>query len=163
MSEETEPQAWNVGQDDPEDRYPWRWTPYAEQPVDGVTLGWISTPNGRRPNGEMHTANTIASNIWEPDGHLICAVVNEWAHQQFGTPAPGDPMIPKAGRPLRVEVYTKVVHLGGGPLERRDYRWRVRHSNGEVMAHGEGYVDKRDRDHAVKVLHPDLDVVEVEG
>ena len=158
MSEETEPQAWNVGQDDPEDRYPWRWTPYAEQPVDGVTLGWISTPNGRRPNGEMHTANTIASNIWEPDGHLICAVVNEWAHQQFGTPAPGDPMIPKVGRPLRVEAKRWPY------ANRYEYRFRVVHtSNGEVMASGEGYPDKRDRDHAVKVLHPDLDVVEVEG
>lgn len=162
MSEEAEPQAWNVGQDDPEDRYPWRWTPYAEQPVDGVTLGWISTPNGRRPNGEMHTANTIASNIWEPDGHLICAVVNEWAHQQFGTPAPGDPMIPKVDRPLRVEVYETTDLFAEPPAP--DHRFRVVHnSNGEIMAHGEGYADKRDRDHAVALLHPDLDVVEVEG
>ena len=162
MSEEAEPQAWNVGQDDPEDRYPWRWTPYAEQPVDGVTLGWISTPNGRRPNGEMHTANTIASNIWEPDGHLICAVVNEWAHQQFGTPAPGDPMIPKVDRPLRVEVYETTDLFAEPPAP--DHRFRVVHtSNGEILAHGEGYADKRDRDHAVKVLHPDLEPVEVDG
>lgn len=80
--------------------------------------------------------------------------------------------VAESGRPLRVEVYAKQrekVHLNGDPLRVAstehvtEYRWRVRHSNGGIMASGEGYVDKRDRDHAVALLHPDLDVVEVEG
>lgn len=76
-------------------------------------------------------------------------------------------------RPLRAEVYTKQrekVHLDGDPLrvastERvPEYRWRVVHtSNGEVMASGGGYANKRDRDHALALLHPDLEPVEVEG
>lgn len=70
-------------------------------------------------------------------------------------------------RPLRVEVYEqRLVRLHDDRDDEpfTDHRFRVVHtSNGEILAHGEGYVDKRDRDHAVALLHPDLDVVEVEG
>ena len=65
-------------------------------------------------------------------------------------------------RPLRVEVYETTDLFAEPPAP--DHRFRIVHtSNGEILAHGEGYVDKRDRDHAVALLHPDLDVVEVEG
>jgi len=63
-----------------------------------------------------------------------------------------------SGRPLRVEVYGLVPDTDPQP-----YRWRVVHtSNGETMASGEGYADRRDRDHAVEVLFPDLEPVEVD-
>lgn len=74
-------------------------------------------------------------------------------------------------RPLRVETYrTQVdgtlVHLASGTAEQHtahEYRWRVVHtSNGEIMAAGEGYIDRRDRDHAVATLWPGLDIVEVD-
>lgn len=84
--------AYNVGQDDPHDHYPWKWEPNMDDPK----LGAISTPNGRRPDGAMHTFWGIAHNIWEPNGRLICALVNRWAHEQFGTPL-GDP-IPRPPR-----------------------------------------------------------------
>lgn len=75
--------------------------------------------------------------------------------------------VAESGRPLRVEVYEQRLlrlHDDRDDEPFTEYRFRVVHtSNGEIMAHGEGYVDKRDRDHAVAVLHPDLDVVEVEG
>lgn len=64
-------------------------------------------------------------------------------------------------RPLRVETYRRVR---GRSTQHFEYRWRVVHtSNGETMASGEGYVDGRDRDHAVEVLFPGVEVVEVEG
>ena len=85
--------GWNVGQDDPHDHYPWTWTPLL--PADGgPAVGGISTPNGRRPDGSMHTYWSVASDVWEPIGHLICHVVNQWAHEQFGTPVPPAPKPP---------------------------------------------------------------------
>ena len=70
--------------------------------------------------------------------------------------------VAESGRPLRVEVYETTDLFAEPPAP--DHRFRVVHtSNGEILAHGEGYVDKLDRDHAVALLHPDLDVVEVEG
>lgn len=67
----------------------------------------------------------------------------------------------RTAKTLRVEVY--------GSIENWDdqipyHRWRVVHvSNGETMASGEGYADRRDRDHAVALLFPGVPVEEVEG
>ena len=70
--------------------------------------------------------------------------------------------VAESGRPLRVEVYETTDLFAEPPAP--DHRFRVVHtSNGEILAHGEGYADKRDRDHALSLLHPDLDVGEVEG
>jgi hypothetical protein len=77
---------WNIGQDDPHDHYPWKWTEYVNDPH----MGGISTPNGRRPDGKFHTYWTITGEVWEPHGRLICALVNRWAHEQFGTPLPDE-------------------------------------------------------------------------
>ena len=85
--------GWNVGEDDPHDHYPWTWTPLLPQD-GGPVIGGISTPNGRRPDGSMHTFWSVASDVWEPIGHLICHVVNQWAHEQFGTPVPPAPKPP---------------------------------------------------------------------
>lgn len=55
-------------------------------------------------------------------------------------------------RPLQVQTY---VDTAG------QHRWRVVHtSNGETMSSGEGYIDTRDRDHAIELLWPDLEVAE---
>ena len=83
---------WNIGQDDPHDHYPWKWASYLEAD-GGPELGSISTPNGRRPDGTMHTYWSIAHNVWEPTGRLVCRVVNLWAHEQFGTPIPPEDAI----------------------------------------------------------------------
>ena len=85
--------GWNVGEDDPHDHYPWTWTPLLPQD-GGPVIGGIGTPNGRRPDGSMHTFWSVASDVWEPIGHLICHVVNQWAHEQFGTPVPPAPFPP---------------------------------------------------------------------
>ena len=85
--------GWNVGEEDPHDHYPWTWMPLLPQD-GGPVIGGISTPNGRRPDGSMHTFWGVASNVWEPIGHLICHVVNQWAHEQFGTPVPPAPLPP---------------------------------------------------------------------
>ena len=67
-------------------------------------------------------------------------------------------------RPLRVEVYERVDVITYSGVSETEYRWRVVHtSNGEVMASGEGYADRRDRDHAIEVLFPGVEIVEVEG
>lgn len=59
-------------------------------------------------------------------------------------------------RDLRVETYASANG------EEKEYRWRIVHaSNGENMGDGEGYVNKEDRDHAVSVLFPDVEVTEV--
>lgn len=56
-------------------------------------------------------------------------------------------------RPLKVETYSRIGLLG------RRYYWRVRHtSNGEPMASGEPYSNPADRDHAVEVLWPGLEI-----
>jgi len=68
---------------------------------------------------------------------------------------------PVVDRGIHVETYDS-----GEWADRRvptEYRWRVRHSNGEVMGSGEGYADARDRDHAVQVLFPGVPTKEVEG
>lgn len=70
-----------------------------------------------------------------------------------------NPADPPESRPLQVEVYARKSTVS----DAKPYRWRVRHSaNGEIMSQGQGYADRRDRDHAVALLHPDLEVVEVE-
>lgn len=67
-----------------------------------------------------------------------------------------DPEPAKPPRPLRLETYSRIGIRG-----RRHY-WRVRHtSNGEIMASGEPYSRRIDRDRAVKVLWPDLTPVDV--
>lgn len=59
---------------------------------------------------------------------------------------------------LQVEVYSRRNILG-----KVKHYWRIRHENSEIMAQGQGYADKRDRDHAVNFLHPDLpEPIEVE-
>lgn len=83
----TEQLTWNVGQDDPHDHYPWHWTPYTDE-FGGPDTGFISTPNGTRSDGDEipHTYWSVAGELWEPHGRLICALVNAWAHERFGTP-----------------------------------------------------------------------------
>lgn len=67
-------------------------------------------------------------------------------------PADGTTTELEDDRPLFAEVY---VDRAG------EHRWRVNHtSNAEPMAAGEGYTDRRDRDHALEVLFPGIDVVE---
>lgn len=83
--------TWNVGQDDPHDHFPWTWTPDVDQKAGDPVLGHITTPNGRRPDGSMHTFWGITYGVWEPQGRLICALVNRWAHETFGTALP-DPV-----------------------------------------------------------------------
>lgn len=77
---------------DPFDRFPWSFTRYTEpfQDRDGIVFGGISTPNGERPDGRVHTYWHVAGDIWEPTGLLICAAVNEAAHRRFGTPTTSD-------------------------------------------------------------------------
>lgn len=79
--------------DDPHDRFPWTWQAYTAdlQRTDGVLLGSICTPNGKRPDGTMHTAWMVAGDIWEPTGVIICNAVNRVAHERFGTPLPSSP------------------------------------------------------------------------
>lgn len=66
---------------DPADYLPWKFTPYSDeiQSQDGVILGSIGTPNGRRPDGSMHTAWMVVGDVWRPTGEAICAIVNEVA------------------------------------------------------------------------------------
>ena len=57
-------------------------------------------------------------------------------------------------RPLRLDTYRDTAG---------EHRWRVVHtSNGETLAAGEGYTDRRDRDHAARILVPDLDPVDID-
>jgi uncharacterized protein YegP (UPF0339 family) len=64
--------------------------------------------------------------------------------------------MPENTRPLIVETYSARKALFS---TKQEHRWRVRHTaNGQIMASGEGYADLRDRDHAVEVLWPDLEV-----
>lgn len=59
---------------------------------------------------------------------------------------------------LQVEVYSRRSIRG-----RVKHYWRIRHINTHIMAQGQGYSDKRDRDSAVDFLFPDLpEPVEVE-
>ena len=93
--------------------------------------------------------------VWVVQGdgsHVVCLYADELAE-----------LVEWAGarRPLRVETYRSVE---GMSTKHHEFRWRVVHaSNGETMASGEGYVDGRDRDHAVKVLFPGVEIVEVES
>lgn len=68
-----------------------------------------------------------------------------------------------ADRGIHVETYRQIGWWANDDKAEHEYRWRVRHSNGEVMGSGEGYADARDRDHAVSVLFPGVPTKEVEG
>lgn len=68
---------------------------------------------------------------------------------------------PPLVRSFTVETYQKAwPPLTGDAIE---YRWRARARNGEIIASGEGYADKRDRDHVIELMWPGIDTVEVEG
>lgn len=55
----------------------------------------------------------------------------------------------------------QLEHYTGTPSQDGKYRWRLVHkSNGKTMAQGEGYKDKRDRNHATNLLFPHLNPVE---
>ena len=72
---------------------------------------------------------------------------------------------PSEPRPLRVETYRsfRIVDEKSPVTGEPEFRWRVVHtSNGETMASGEGYVAQVDRDHAVEVLFPGVEIVEVD-
>lgn len=65
-------------QEDVDDLFPWSWHPWINGKGDPRPLGGISSPNGRRTDGSMHTYWLIAGDIWEPHGRLICDAVNAW-------------------------------------------------------------------------------------
>jgi hypothetical protein len=64
--------------DDIDDLFPWTWQPWVTSEGDRREVGAISSPNGRRPDGTMHTYWSITGEVWEPHGHLICEAVNAW-------------------------------------------------------------------------------------
>lgn len=77
---------------DPFDKFPWTWaaytTPFQDGP-EGHLRGFICTPNGKRiDTGEQHTYWSVASDIWEPIGVIICKAVNAEAAARYGTPNP---------------------------------------------------------------------------
>ena len=79
-----------VEPDDPFDKFTWtvsRWAP-PYQPEQGGPRASISTPNGRRPDGTMHTYWNVAHDLWEPIAVIICKAVNAEAHARYGTPNP---------------------------------------------------------------------------
>lgn len=61
-----------------DDVFPWHFTSYIRED-GGPDLGGISTPNGPRPDGTMHTYWTVTGETWEPWGRLIVEVVNSAA------------------------------------------------------------------------------------
>ena len=59
--------------EDHDDLFPWTWGAWLEADWhDGLVMGSITSPNGRRTDGTMHTYWQIAAPIWEPHGRLIC-------------------------------------------------------------------------------------------
>jgi hypothetical protein len=65
--------------EDHDDFFPWKWQAYVGDDNRRLEVGGISTPNGRRPDGTMHTYWSIAGEIWQPVGLLICEAVNRAA------------------------------------------------------------------------------------
>lgn len=65
--------------DDLDDLFPWTWRPWVTSEGNRREEGSITSPNGRRPDGSMHTYWMIAADVREPEGHLICEAVNAWA------------------------------------------------------------------------------------
>jgi hypothetical protein len=59
-----------------DDVFPWHFTTYV---IGDTDYGGISTPNGVRPDGTMHTYWTVTGETWEPFGRLIVEVVNSAA------------------------------------------------------------------------------------
>lgn len=65
--------------EDHDDLFPWTYEPWLESDWhDGLVMGSITSPNGRRHDGSMHTYWQIAAPIWEPHGRLICRAVNAY-------------------------------------------------------------------------------------
>jgi len=98
--------------------------------------------------------------VWWADGKPVAKL----KRRDFGLPWPIEPAT--APRPFRVEVYeTKRVDAGpDGAITVTRYHWRAVHtSNREIMASGEGYNDARDRDHAIDVLFPGVERIEVDA
>ena len=59
---------------DHDDFFPWTFT--TSEAVGKPHQGWITTPNGPRSDGSMHTYWMIAGDVWEPTGRLIVEAVN---------------------------------------------------------------------------------------
>lgn len=79
-----------VGVADPFDKFPWTVSRWAEcyQPDQGAPRASISTPNGRRPDGTMHTYWSVCHDLWEPIAVIVAKAVNAEAHARYGTPNP---------------------------------------------------------------------------
>lgn len=67
--------------DDLDDLFPWSYGHWVNSDGSARDVGSITSPNGRRPDGTMHTYWSITGEVWEPHGHLICEAVNAWMKQ----------------------------------------------------------------------------------
>ena len=65
-------------------------------------------------------------------------------------------------RPFTVETYT-VKRWTDDKSYELDHRWRARGRNGEIIASGEGYTSKANRDHVIELMWPGIDTEEVDG
>lgn len=57
---------------------------------------------------------------------------------------------------MKFEIYTKTTWLG-----RREWRWRLRARNGEIVASGEGYTSKRRCVEAVELIQREAPLARV--
>lgn len=64
--------------DDLDDLFPWTWHPWVDSEGNRLDNGGITSPNGPRPDGTTHTYWSIAGDVWQPHGDLICEAVNAW-------------------------------------------------------------------------------------
>lgn len=63
---------------DHDDFFPWTWQRWVDGNGGHLDEGSISTPNGPRPDGTMHTYWQVAAPVHEFVGPYICAVVNAY-------------------------------------------------------------------------------------
>lgn len=136
-------------------------------PGGDAFLAWAKDqglqPNVQEQAGQRRLTLTGSSGLTRPVDPGTWVIVQRDARGQVFietcTPEYFADMFEPA-RPLRVETYRTVDRLDAGD-NLLEHRWRVVHtSNGEIMASGEGYTDRRARDHAIQVLWPDLPVIE---
>lgn len=120
-------------------------------------------PSLQEPSGHPRLTLTGTSGIARPVDPGTWVIVQRDTRDQIFietcTPEYFTEMFEPA-RQLRVETY-RSVHRLDDSAAKVQYWWRVVHtSTGENMGYGEGYASRTDRDHAVQVLWPDLDVIE---
>lgn len=129
---------------------------YSDGPAGADFIAWAEEhglqPRAEEQNGHRRLTLTSSDGLTRPIEPHTWVIVHRYTNEpeviETCTPEYFAATYEQA-RPLIIETYT----TGAGC----EHRWRARHrTNGEIIATGESYTDRRALEQAIQVLWPDL-------